>query len=334
MSKPIVFSGTQPSGELTIGNYIGALRQWVYMQDQYDCIYCIVDQHAITVRQNAYQLRKNTLDTLAIYLACGINPNKSTIFLQSHVPEHAQLVWVLNCYTFFGELSRMTQFKNKSKHYTKNITAGLFNYPILMAADILLYQTTKVPVGQDQKQHVELSRNIAVRFNAIYGNIFTIPEPFILQSGARIMSLLEPTKKMSKSDDNRNNVIGLLESQKSLIKKIRHAVTDSDKPAVIHYDVINKAGVSNLLDILSGMTGKNILEIEQEFKNKNYNYLKDAVIDAVSDILTQLQENYYSFRNNEKLLYNILCDGAQKASARAKKTLEHVYNIIGFVTPH
>ncbi len=208
MSKPIVFSGAQPSGELTIGNYMGALRQWVHMQNDYHCIYCIVDQHAITVRQDANALRKATLDTLALYLACGIDPAKSTIFVQSHVPEHAQLSWVLNCYTYFGELSRMTQFKDKSSRYAENINAGLFDYPVLMAADILLYQTNLVPVGEDQKQHLELSRDIAARFNALYGEVFKVPEPFIPKSGARVMSLLEPTRKMSKSDDNRNNVIG------------------------------------------------------------------------------------------------------------------------------
>ncbi len=195
MTKPIVFSGAQPSGELTIGNYMGALRQWVNMQDDYHCIYCIVDQHAITVRQDPQQLRKATLDTLALYLACGIDPQKSTIFVQSHVPEHAQLGWALNCYTYFGELSRMTQFKDKSARYAENINAGLFDYPVLMAADILLYQTNQVPVGEDQKQHLELSRDIAQRFNAIYGDIFKVPEPFIPKSGARVMSLLEPTKR-------------------------------------------------------------------------------------------------------------------------------------------
>ena len=200
MTKPIVFSGAQPSGELTIGNYMGALRQWVNMQDDYHCIYCIVDQHAITVRQDPQQLRKATLDTLALYLACGIDPQKSTIFVQSHVPEHAQLGWALNCYTYFGELSRMTQFKDKSSRYAENINAGLFDYPVLMAADILLYQTNQVPVGEDQKQHLELSRDVAQRFNAIYGDVFKVPEPFIPKSGARVMSLLEPTKKMSKSD--------------------------------------------------------------------------------------------------------------------------------------
>ncbi|RLM25133.1 tryptophan--tRNA ligase [Brenneria alni] len=332
MSKPIVFSGAQPSGELTIGNYMGALRQWVNMQDDHDCIYCIVDLHAITVRQDAQQLRKATLDTLALYLACGVDPQKSTVFVQSHVPEHAQLSWVLNCYAYFGELSRMTQFKDKSARYEENINAGLFDYPVLMAADILLYQTTQVPVGEDQKQHLELSRDIAQRFNALYGDIFNIPEPFIPKSGARVMSLLEPTKKMSKSDDNRNNVIGLLEDPKSVVKKIKRAMTDSDEPPVVRYDVVNKAGVSNLLDILSAVTGKSIVELEQEFSGQMYGHLKGAVADAVSGMLTELQARYHRFRNDEAFLQQVMRDGAQKASARAQETLKKVYQAVGFVS--
>ncbi|RLR62621.1 tryptophan--tRNA ligase, partial [Pseudomonas aeruginosa] len=274
VKKPIVFSGAQPSGELTIGNYMGALRQWVQMQDDYDCIYCIVDQHAITVRQDPVQLKKRTLDTLALYLACGIDPEKSTIFVQSHVPQHAQLGWALNCYTYFGELSRMTQFKDKSARHAENINAGLFDYPVLMAADILIYQTNQVPVGIDQKQHLELSRDIAQRFNAIYGDIFTVPDPFIPKGGARVMSLQDPTKKMSKSDDNRNNVIELLEDPKSAAKKIKRSLTDSEEPPRVIYDLENKAGVSNLLDILAGVTGKTIPELEAEFEGKMYGHLK------------------------------------------------------------
>ncbi|ADN00350.1 tryptophan--tRNA ligase [Dickeya dadantii] len=331
MSKPIVFSGAQPSGELTIGNYMGALRQWVNMQDDFDCIYCIVDQHAITVRQDPQQLRKATLDTLALYLACGIDPQKSTIFVQSHVPEHAQLGWLLNCYTYFGELSRMTQFKDKSARYEENINAGLFDYPVLMAADILLYQTNQVPVGEDQKQHLELSRDIAQRFNTIYGEIFRIPEPFIPKSGARVMSLLEPTRKMSKSDDNRNNVIGLLEDPKSVVKKIKRAVTDSDEPPVVRYDLQNKAGVSNLLDILSGVTGKSIPELEKAFDGQMYGHLKGAVADAVSGMLSELQARYHRFRDDEAFLQQVMRDGAQKASARAQETLRKVYDVVGFV---
>jgi tryptophanyl-tRNA synthetase len=333
MSKPIVFSGAQPSGELTIGNYMGALRQWVNMQDDYDCIYCIVDLHAITVRQDPEKLRKATLDTLALYLACGIDPNKSTIFVQSHVPEHTQLAWALNCFTYFGELSRMTQFKDKSSRYADNINAGLFDYPVLMVADILLYQTNLVPVGEDQKQHLELSRDVGQRFNALYGDIFKVPEPFIPKSGARVMSLLEPTKKMSKSDDNRNNVIGLLEDPKSVAKKIKRAVTDSDEPPVIRYDIANKAGVSNLLDILSAVSGKTIAELESEFEGKMYGHLKTAVADAVVEMLSELQERYHRFRNDEEYLHKILREGAEKAGAKAKLTLQNVYRAIGLVEP-
>jgi len=331
MTKPIVFSGVQPSGELTIGNYLGALRQWVKMQDDYECLFCIVDQHAITVRQDPAALRKATLDVLALYLACGIDPAKSTIFIQSHVPEHAQLAWVLNCYTYFGEMSRMTQFKDKSARYAENINVGLFTYPVLMAADILLYQANQVPVGEDQKQHLEITRDIARRFNALYGPHFAVPEVFIPKAGARVMSLLEPEKKMSKSDENRNNVIGLLEDPKAVAKKIKRAVTDSDEPPVIRYDVKNKAGVSNLLDILSGVSGKTIAELEQEFEGKMYGHLKGAVADEVSAMLTTLQERYHHFRNNEELLLQIAKDGAQKAKARAQETLAKVYDAIGFI---
>ncbi|MDF7679788.1 tryptophan--tRNA ligase [Enterobacteriaceae bacterium ESL0689] len=331
MTKPIVFSGAQPSGELTIGNYMGALRQWVNMQDDYHCIYCIVDQHAITVRQNPQQLHTATLDTLALYLACGIDPQKSTIFVQSHVPEHVQLGWVLNCYTYFGELSRMTQFKDKSTRYAENINVGLFDYPVLMAADILLYQTNQVPVGEDQKQHLELTRDIAQRFNAIYGDIFKVPEPFIPASGARVMSLLEPTKKMSKSDENRNNVIGLLEDPRSIVKKIKRAVTDSDEPPVVRYDQQNKAGVSNLLDILSGVTGQSIATLEQHFAGKMYGHLKGEVADAVSVMLGDLQERYHRVRQDETFLKQVMKEGAEKASARASQTLKAVFDAIGFV---
>ena len=329
--KPIVFSGAQPSGELTIGNYMGALRQWAQMQDDYDCIYCIVDQHAITVRQDPTQLRQRTLDTLALYLACGIDPNISTIFVQSHVPQHAQLGWALNCYTYFGELSRMTQFKDKSSRHSENINAGLFDYPVLMAADILIYQTNQVPVGIDQKQHLELSRDIAQRFNAIYGEVFTVPEPFIPKGGARVMALQDPNKKMSKSDDNRNNVITLLEDPKSAAKKIKRAVTDSEEPPCVRYDLENKPGVSNLLDILAGITNKTIEQLETEFAGQMYGHLKGAVADAVAEMLTSLQERYHHFRNDEALLNKIMADGADKAAQQAQKTLDKVYDVIGFV---
>lgn len=329
--KPIVFSGVQPSGELTIGNYLGALRQWVKMQDDYECLFCVVDLHAITVRQDPEALRKATLDVLALYLACGIDPNKSTVFVQSHVPEHAQLAWVLNCYTYFGEMGRMTQFKDKSARYEGNVSVGLFTYPVLMAADILLYQAKQVPVGDDQKQHLEITRDIAQRFNALYGNIFTIPEVFIPKAGARVMSLLDPTKKMSKSDDNRNNVIGLLEDPKVVAKKIKRAVTDSEEPPRVKFDIENKPGVSNLLSILSAITDKSIPELEAEFEGKMYGHLKNAVAEEVSSMLTQLQERYYHYRNNEELLNKILHEGAEKARAKAKETLDQVYQAVGFV---
>lgn len=333
LKKPIVFSGAQPSGELTIGNYIGALRQWVHMQDKYDCIYCIVDQHAITVRQDPKELRKRTLDTLALYLACGIDVKKSIIFVQSHVPQHAQLSWALNCYTYFGELSRMTQFKDKSTRHAENINAGLFDYPVLMAADILLYQTNQVPVGIDQKQHLELSRDIAQRFNSLYGEIFTIPDPFIPEKGARVMSLQEPQKKMSKSDDNRNNVITLLENSKSAAKKIKRALTDSDEPPRIYYDLENKPGISNLIDILSGITAISTSEIEKQFAGNMYGDLKNTVAEAVSDMLINIQSRFDEFRNNEKLLNDIMSEGASKAEARAQITLSKVYDAIGFINP-
>lgn len=331
MSKPIVFSGVQPSGELTIGNYLGALRQWVKMQDDYECLFCVVDLHAITVRQDPVALHKATLDVLALYLACGIDPNKSTIFVQSHVPEHTQLAWVLNCYTYFGEMGRMTQFKDKSARYEGNVSVGLFTYPVLMAADILLYQAKQVPVGDDQKQHLEITRDIAQRFNALYGDIFTIPEVFIPKAGARVMSLLDPNKKMSKSDDNRNNVIGLLEDPKAVAKKIKRAVTDSEEPPRVKFDVENKPGVSNLLSILSAITEKSIPELEAEFEGKMYGHLKGAVADEVSAMLTQLQERYYHFRNDEALLNKILHEGAEKARAKAKETLDKVYQAVGFI---
>jgi tryptophanyl-tRNA synthetase len=234
MTKPIVFSGAQPSGELTIGNYMGALRQWVAMQDTHDCIYCVVDLHAITVRQDPTKLRDACLDTLALYLACGVDPDKSTVFVQSHVPQHTQLSWALNCYTQMGELNRMTQFKDKSQKHANNINVGLFGYPVLMAADILLYQAQSVPVGQDQMQHLELTRDIATRFNNAYGDTFTVPQAYIPEHGAKVMSLQEPLKKMSKSDDNRNNVIGLLEEPKAILKKVKKAMTDSDEPPVVY----------------------------------------------------------------------------------------------------
>ncbi|MBO1270973.1 tryptophan--tRNA ligase [Shewanella sp. 4t3-1-2LB] len=330
-SKPIVFSGAQPSGELTIGNYIGALRQWVNMQESHDCIYCVVDLHAITVRQDPEQLRKACLDTLALYLACGVDPKKSTVFMQSQVPEHTQLAWALNCYTQMGELSRMTQFKDKSQRHANNVNVGLFDYPVLMAADILLYQANLVPVGQDQKQHLELTRDIAIRFNNAYGDTFTVPEPFIPELGAKVMALQEPTKKMSKSDDNRNNVIGLLEDPKAVMKKLKKAMTDSEEPPVVRFDVENKPGVSNLLSLMSGVTGESVQTLEAQFEGKMYGHLKTAAGEAVVAMLEPLQQRYQQYRQDTSFLNQILHEGAEKARVRANATLKSTYDKLGFL---
>ncbi|MFC6275974.1 tryptophan--tRNA ligase [Psittacicella hinzii] len=334
MSKPVILSGIQPSGSLSLGNYLGSLRNWVKLQDDYDCFYCVVDLHAITVRQDPEALRKASLDMVALYLAAGIDPEKSTIFIQSHVHEHAELGWLLNCYTYFGELSRMTQFKDKSARYEANVTAGLFDYPVLMAADILLYDADLVPVGADQKQHLELCRDVADRCNKIYGiDTFKVPNPFIAPAGARVMSLQDPSKKMSKSDDNANNVIYLLEDLKKVTKKFKSAVTDSDDPPRVIYDVENKPGVSNLLDIASAVTGKTVAELEAEFKDSMYGHFKTYVAEQVCALLEDLQTKYAYYRNNEELLNKIIADGAAKASARAKPTLDRFKQRIGFVLP-
>lgn len=331
MSKPIVLSGAQPSGQLTLGNYLGALRQWDQMQSDYDCLYCIVDLHAITVRQDPAALREATLDSLALYLACGIDPSRSAVFVQSHVPEHAQLAWVLNCYTQFGELARMTQFKDKSARFADNINAGLFTYPALMAADILLYQANQVPVGHDQKQHLELSRDVAFRFNNLYGDTFTVPEPFIPKVAARVMSLQDPTKKMSKSDDNQGNFIGLLEDPKKITKKIKRAVTDSDEPPRVAFDTENKPGVSNLLGILSAVSGKSVEALEVEYEGRMYGHLKGDVADAVVSLIEPVQARFRELREDRPQLDAIMRDGAEKASARAAETLKKVYQAVGFV---
>ncbi|MER2490984.1 tryptophan--tRNA ligase [Catenovulum sediminis] len=331
MSKPVVLSGAQPSGELTIGNYMGALRQWVKMQDDYDCLFSLVDLHAITVRQEPEKLREACLDGLALYLACGIDPNKSTVFVQSHVPQHAQLGWILNCYTQMGELNRMTQFKDKSAKNENNINAGLFTYPILMAADILLYKADQVPVGNDQKQHLELSRDIAIRFNNIYDNVFKVPDPYIPETGARIMSLLEPTKKMSKSDDNPGNFIGLLEDPKKITKKIKRAVTDSDEQARIYFDVEEKAGVSNLLTLLSCATGRSIEALVPEYEDKMYGHLKKDTAEAVVALLEPIQTRFAQLRGERAELDKIMAAGAEKASQRAQQTLDKVYEAVGFI---
>ena len=331
MSKPVVLSGCQPSGQLSIGNYIGAISNWVKMQDTHDCKFMLVDLHAITVRQEPQKLTEATLDGLALYLACGLDPNKSTLFIQSHVPQHAELAWILNCYTQMGELNRMTQFKDKSQRHAGNINAGLFTYPALMAADILLYKAHEVPVGDDQKQHLELARNVAERFNNLYGEVFKVPEPMIPKVGARVMSLQEPTKKMSKSDDNPNNYVGLLEEPKKIAKKIKRAVTDSDEQARIYFDPAEKAGVSNLLSILSAATGRHIDDLVPEYEDKMYGHLKTDVADAVVAMLEPIQQRYSEMRNDPAFLQQVMKQGADKAREKAAQTLADVYKAVSFV---
>jgi tryptophanyl-tRNA synthetase len=332
-AKPIVLSGAQPSGQLTIGNYLGALRQWDQMQDDYDCLYCIVDLHAITVRQEPALLRSASLDSLALYLACGIDPARSAVFMQSHVPEHSQLGWVLNCYTQFGELSRMTQFKDKSERHTHNVNAGLFTYPVLMAADILLYQANQVPVGHDQKQHLELARDVAMRFNALHGEVFTVPEPYIPPVAARVMSLQEPTKKMSKSDENPWNFVGLLEDPKMISKKFKKAMTDSEDPPRVYFDIDTKPGVANLLSILSGVTNRSIEALVAEYEGKMYGHLKTDVADAVIALLEPVQKRFLELRQDQTVLQQVMRQGAAQARERAAKTLAKVNEAVGFVLP-
>lgn len=333
MTRQTIFSGIQPSGELSVGNYIGSLRNWVGLQNDYNCIYCVVNEHAITVRQDPKQLLQRSYDTLAIFLAAGVDPEKSTIFLQSHVPAHCQLSWVLNCYTQVGELTRMTQYKDKSKRYADNVTAGLFDYPVLMAADILLYQANLVPVGDDQKQHIEITRDIATRFNNIYGETFVLPEGYFPKAGARVMSLQDPLKKMSKSDDNPNNVIRILEDPKSILKKLKRAVTDSDNPPVIAYDWEKKPGVSNLLELLSASTNKSVEELVEHYKGQMYGTFKSEVGEAVVEMLRPIQEEYQRLRADEGYLNEIFAKGAVNASAVAQKTLDDVYRKVGFALP-
>lgn len=311
---------------------MGALRQWVDMQSDHDCLYMLVDLHAITVRQDPKALYEACLDGLALYIACGIDPQKSTVFMQSHVPEHAQLAWIMNCYTQMGELNRMTQFKDKSAKNVSNINVGLYSYPALQAADILLYQANEVPVGEDQKQHLELTRDIATRFNNLYGDVFTLPNPYIPEFGARIMSLQEPTKKMSKSDDNPNNFVGLLEDPKKITKKIKRAVTDSDEKARIYFDTQEKPGVSNLLTLLSCATGKKVEALVPEYEDKMYGHLKGDVADAVVNLLEPIQQRYHELRSDRGQLDLIMREGAEKASARAAKTLASAYKAVGFIT--
>ncbi|XZR52767.1 MAG: tryptophan--tRNA ligase [Enterobacteriaceae bacterium] len=332
MKKNIVFSGIQPSGKITIGNYIGAIKQWVKMQKKYNCFFCIVDLHTITTIKKNFNLNTTILDTLSIYLACGINPKKSIIFLQSNILEHTQLSWILNNFSYYGELKRMTQFKNKLlKCKLKNVNSGIFFYPILMASDILLYQSSYVPVGNDQKQHIELCRNIANRFNKIYGYTFNIPKPCILKYGGKILSLQETHKKMSKSDNNNNNIIYLLEKKEDIFKKMKLAKTDSENNHKIKYNIKNKPGISNIINIFSSLSGKKIKEIEKKFEGKKYKDLKYETSKILVYFLEKIQENYYNIRNNESFLKDILYEGNIKAKKIAKKNLLKIKKKINLI---
>ena len=328
--KKIVFSGIQPTGVFTLGNYIGAVKNWTKLQDDYNCLYCIVNLHAITVRQEAAELRQNTLKAYALMLACGVDPEKSIAFIQGQVSGHAELGWVLNCYTQFGELSRMTQFKDKSARYADNINAGLFTYPSLMAADILLYQTDIVPVGDDQKQHLEIARDIAKRFNGVHGNTFVVPEPYIAErkQGARIMSLQDPTKKMSKSDPNPKGCIYLLDEPNVIMKKCRSAVTDSE--AIVKYGE-GKDGINNLMGIYSTMTGKTFDEIEQEFEGKGYGDFKSAVGESICVEFAPIQARYKELMADKAYLESCYTQGAEKASRLASRTMTKVNKKVGFL---
>ncbi|WP_169818567.1 tryptophan--tRNA ligase [Domibacillus iocasae] len=320
-----IFSGIQPSGTITLGNYIGALRQFVELQEDYNCFFCIVDEHAITVQQERLELRKNIRSLAALYVAVGLDPSKATLFIQSEVPAHAQAGWMLQCVAYIGELERMTQFKDKSAG-KEAVSAGLLTYPPLMAADILLYGTDIVPVGEDQKQHLELTRDLAERFNKKYNDIFTIPEVRIPTEGARVMSLQEPTKKMSKSDLNQKAFITLLDDSKQIEKKIKSAVTDSD--GVVKYDKENKPGVSNLLSIYSALEGISIADLEKQFDGKGYGDFKQAVADVVVKHLSPIQERYHELIDSEEL-DRILDEGAEKARRTAGKTLKKMENAMG-----
>jgi len=319
--KKTAFSGIQPSGSLTLGNYLGAIKNWVALQRDFDCFYCVVDLHAVTVRQEPAELRKCTLDVMAMLMACGIDPHEHTLFMQSHVHEHSELAWILACHTYMGELSRMTQFKEKSGRADVNIGAGLFIYPALMASDILLYQADSVPVGEDQKQHLELTRDLAIRMNNTYGNIFTVPEPYITKAGARLMSLQEPEKKMSKSDDNENAYIALLDKPDDIRRKMKRAVTDSGGEIRFSPD---KPGVSNLLSIYCAVRGIDPKQAEKEFTGLGYGRLKEAVADAVVEELEPLQKEYYQIRGDKALLERTIRENSEKASAAAGKTMAKV----------
>ena len=327
--KKIMLSGIQPSGDLHLGNYLGAIKNWGERAEEFDCYYFMADMHTITVRQNPADLRRRTLEQLAQYIACGLDPERNVLFVQSHVHQHAELGWVLNCYTMFGELSRMTQFKDKSAKHADNINGGLFTYPALMAADILLYQPDYVPVGEDQKQHVELTRNVAQRFNHIYGDVFKIPEPYIPKMGARVMSLNQPDTKMSKSIPE--GCVFLMEKPEDIMRKFKRAITDSDTQACVRFDRENKPGVSNLMGIYSAVTGKSYEEIEREFEGKGYGAFKPVVGEAVVELLRPIQEETRRLLADKAYLEGVCRAGAEKAAYAAEKTLRKVYKKVGFL---
>lgn len=329
MEKKVILSGIQATGDLTLGNYLGALKNFVKMQDEYNCYYMIANLHALTVRREPEVLKQNTYKILATYIAAGIDPEKSTIFIQSQVREHAELGWVLDCYSYMGELSRMTQFKDKSSKHADNINAGLFTYPSLMAGDILLYQADLVPTGEDQKQHVELTRDLAERFNKLYGETFKIPHPYIPKVGARIMGLQDPTSKMSKSSTIPNDTILLVDTPEEIMKKVKKAVTDSE--GIVKYDEANKPGISNLMEIYGIIQNKTMEEIEKEFEGQNYGTFKVAVAEAIIKELEPFHKKYNELMNNLEYLEEIYNKGAKKASEVASKTLNEVYNKIGLI---
>ena len=327
--KKRMLSGIKPSGDLTLGSYLGAIKNWGARSDLYECFYFMADLHTITVRQNPADLRRRTLEQLAQYIACGLDPEKNTLFIQSHVHQHAELGWVLNCYTMFGELSRMTQFKDKSSKHAENVNGGLFTYPTLMAADILLYQPDLVPVGHDQKQHCELTRDIAQRFNGVYGDVFKVPEPFIPETGARIMSLNAPESKMSKSMPE--GCVFLMERPEDIQRKFKRAITDSDTENCVRFDPENKPGVANLMSIYSAVTGKSFETIEAEFAGQGYGKFKPVVGDAVIEHLRPIREETQRLLKDKAYLESVYRDGAQKASYVAEKTLRKVYKKVGFL---
>ena len=329
--KKRMLSGIKPSGDLTLGSYLGAIKNWSSRSEEYDCFYFMADLHAITVRQNPADLRRRTLEQLAQYIACGLDPEKNTLFIQSHVRQHAELGWVLNCYAMFGELSRMTQFKDKSAKNADNINGGLFTYPSLMAADILLYQPDYVPVGEDQKQHVELCHTIARRFNGVYGDVFKLPEPFVPKVGARIMSLTNPTAKMSKSENEDTGRVLVMDTPETIMRQFKRAITDSDTENCVRFDRENKPSVSNLMAIYSACTGKSYQEIEQEFAGCGYGKFKPAVGEAVVETLRPIREEASRIMKDKAYLEQVYRDGAEKAGYVAEKTLRKVYKKVGFV---